>query len=263
MKIGITSTLFGVCDNDVVKEVPRFSRLGFDYIEVVSRNPRSVDTEQLLGVLGKSDIKVCAICGWCNYLFQNPAHENRYVRRAYVDYVKDLVDLSSSVEAGLVVVSAGIFDKVGREKAYEFSAECLREIGTYASGFSIKIAVEAVSRFVTNFINRADQALKLVECVDNPSVGITLDTFHMNIEERSLADAIKQAEKSLFHMHLADNNRLAPGLGHIDFEEIIGQLEAIGYDGNLSLEIQGSDDPEKEAQFGLNFMKNIVKKERI
>lgn len=258
MKIGVTSFLLNACDYKVIEAVPKFSGLGFDFLEVVSRNPKLIDIEKFLKVLKKYNVAVYAVCAWCDYTFQNPAHESRYVRKAYKDYLKDLVDLASKVEAEIVVTSAGIIKGISRDVAYQYCAECFAEIGNYASTYGIKITVEAVNRFVTNFINRTDQALMLVEYVDNPSVGITLDTFHMNIEEKSIGNSILDAGKSLFHIHLADNNRLAPSLGHMNFQKIINSLKAINYKGNLSLEIQTISDPLKEAKLGLNFIRNLL-----
>lgn len=263
MKIGVTTSLFNVCDDEVVEVVPKFSGLGFDYIEVVSRNPKSIDIEKFLKVLEKYNVSVYAVCAWCNCTYQNPAHENRYVRKTYVDYMKDLVDLASNLGAKIIVTSAGIIKGISREEAYKYCAECLREIENYSSLHRIKIAVEAVNRFITNFINKTDQALKLIRYVDKPFIGITLDTFHMNIEEKSIDKSIIAAGKSLFHFHLADNNRLAPGLGHVDFTKIIDNLKEIGYEGNLSMEIQAIDDPVKEAKFGLNFIENILSSKKI
>jgi sugar phosphate isomerase/epimerase len=258
MKLGITTSLFNACDNKIVEIIPTISSLGVDYIEVVLRDPRSIDIEKFSEILKRYDVSVYAVCAWCNYAYQNPAHYSRYVREAYVNYLNDLVDFAARVGAKIIVTSAGIIEGISREEAYEHCAKCLREIGNYSSSHGIRVGVEVVNRFITNFINRTDQALKLIKSVDDPFIGITLDTFHMNIEEKSIAESIRKAEKSLFHVHLADSNRLAPGLGHIDFNKIIDVLKEIDYKGNLSLEIQARDDPIREAKFGLDFMKNIL-----
>ena len=263
MEIGATSTLFNACDNKAIDVVQKFSSLGFDYIELVSRTPKLVDTRKMIKALKQHNITVNSVCAWCDYRVQNPAHENPYVRKAYIDYLKDLVDLASNLKAKHIVTSAGVISGMSRAEAYQYCAECLREIGDYALPSDVRIAVEAINRFITNFINKTDQALELVKRVNQPIVGITLDTFHMNIEERSNEESIRKADKSLFHLHFADNNRLAPGLGNIDFKKIINALKTIDYAGNICLEIQALTDPMKEAEIGLNFVRRLTSSEEI
>jgi D-psicose/D-tagatose/L-ribulose 3-epimerase len=92
-----------------------------------------------------------------------------------------------------------------------------------------------INRFETYFINRGDQALALAEAV-GPNCGVCLDTFHMNIEEDDIYAAIRRAKGRLVGFHVADNNRMAPGMGTINWRKIIKTLQEIGYDKVLSVE---------------------------
>ena len=69
--------------------------------------------------------------------------------------------------------------------------------------------------------------------VDSPNIGIHLDTYHMNIEENSIGEAIRKAGKRLRHFHTGENNRNIPGRGHIDWDEVFGALKEIGYERNI------------------------------
>jgi sugar phosphate isomerase/epimerase len=258
MKIGITTSLFNACDNHVFQAFPQLANLGFDYIELVSRDPKSVKIKRLSDLLRDHGSGVYAVSAWCNYSYQNPAHPNKYVRQTYVRYLTDLIDLAAALGSKIVVTSAGLIEGISREEAVEYCAESLREVADYSCAAGVKVGIEAVSRFVSNFINSVDHVLSLIKIIDNSSIGITLDTFHMNIEEASYEKSIRKVGERLFHIHLADNNRYAPGLGHIDFQTIVNTLKAIEYHGNLSLEIQGRDDPAKEAKSGFEFMQRIV-----
>ena len=92
----------------------------------------------------------------------------------------------------------------------------LKELATYAGDRGVVLCVEPLNRFETSFLNLASQAIELVDRVDSPGCGMLLDTFHMNIEERSIGDAIRAAGKRLKHLHACENDRGAPGTGHID-----------------------------------------------
>jgi len=102
-----------------------------------------------------------------------------------------------------------------------------------ASG--VRLAIEPINRFETYFINRGDQALALAEAV-GPECGVCLDIFHMNIEETDILAAIRRAGDRLVDFHVADNNRMAPGMGTFDWPAIVETLEQVGYDGPLSVE---------------------------
>ena len=99
----------------------------------------------------------------------------------------------------------------------------------------MKLALEPLNRFETYFLNRHDQALALAAAV-GPDCGICLDTFHLNIEEKDMLGAIRAAKGKLVDFHVADNNRLACGMGALDWGKIIGTLKEIGYTGALTVE---------------------------
>ncbi len=99
----------------------------------------------------------------------------------------------------------------------------------------VKIAIEPLNRFETYLFNRCAQALALADAV-SPECGVCLDAYHLNIEEDDIYDAIRLAGDRLFDFHVADNNRFAAGLGHLDWPKIVGTLKEIGYDGALTNE---------------------------
>ena len=97
--------------------------------------------------------------------------------------------------------------------------------------------IEPINRYETNFINNAQQALELIDEINRPAVKLLVDTFHMNIEEVDLCETITKMNGALGYVHFADNNRLAPGKGHIDFPAIFKALINSNYHGFISAEI--------------------------
>lgn len=106
----------------------------------------------------------------------------------------------------------------------------------YAEKFGIIIAIEPLNRYETNMITNTQEGLKLIDHIGSPAIQIMYDTYQMNIEDASFRHSIKKARGKIAHVHVADNNRLAPGRGHIDFKEILHALNSIDYQGYISLE---------------------------
>jgi D-psicose/D-tagatose/L-ribulose 3-epimerase len=106
----------------------------------------------------------------------------------------------------------------------------------YAGERGIRLAIEPLNRFETSLFNTVRQTMGLIQMVNHPSLGLLLDTFHMNIEERDIGEAIRHAGKKLFHFHASGNDRGAPGNDGIDWLSVRGALDDIGYSGMVSIE---------------------------
>ena len=121
----------------------------------------------------------------------------------------------------------------------------LSELAAHAGDHGVVLGVEPLNRFETSFLNLASQAIEVVDRVGHPACGLLLDTFHMNIEERSIGDAIRAAGPRLRHLHACENDRGAPGTGHVPWAEVARRLRDIGYDqggGHRVLHQQGEVD---------------------
>jgi D-psicose/D-tagatose/L-ribulose 3-epimerase len=115
----------------------------------------------------------------------------------------------------------------------------LQELAPYFASANVRMAIEPLNRFETFFLNTAADALALVEAVGSPQVGILFDSFHANIEEQSIGQSIASLGKSLFHLHTCENDRGAPGSGHVDWDGLFAGLEAVQYDGWCVIESFG------------------------
>jgi len=163
---------------------------------------------------------------------------------------------------------------------WENSIKSMKEIIKTAENCGVTYCVEAVNRFETCLINTAEEALKYVDEVGSPNIGVLLDTYHMNIEENNIGDAIRFTGNKLTSFHTGENNRTAPGRGHLNWDEIFGALSEIGYKGRIVSEpfvMQGGevgrdihvyrdlvDNPseariDEEAKYLLNFEKSMLK----
>jgi D-psicose/D-tagatose/L-ribulose 3-epimerase len=103
----------------------------------------------------------------------------------------------------------------------------------------VTLAMEPLNRFETYFLNTVEDAAKLCDEVGHPNVGLLVDTFHANIEEKNIADAYRKAKRHLKHVHTCENDRGAPGSGHVEWNDVFAALREIGYDGWLTIESFG------------------------
>ena len=103
----------------------------------------------------------------------------------------------------------------------------------------IEIALEPLNRFETYFLNTVADATKLCDAIGDPAIGILLDTFHANIEEKSIGDAVRHAAPHLKHLHTCENDRGTPGSGHVAWQEFFSAVDEIGYDRWLTIESFG------------------------
>jgi D-psicose/D-tagatose/L-ribulose 3-epimerase len=112
-------------------------------------------------------------------------------------------------------------------------------IGDTLTETGVTIAIEPLNRFETYFLNTAADAVRLCDEIDHPNVGILFDTFHANIEEKNVADALRTAAPRLKHLHTCENDRGIPGSGHVDWPGVFEAIRDIGYDARLTIESFG------------------------
>ena len=121
------------------------------------------------------------------------------------------------------------------EEEWQWAIEGLKEVYAHCQKEGVRMALEPLNRFETNFLNRHDQALLLAEQIA-PDVGVCLDVYHMNQEDANMFKAIRNAGPKLYDLHVADNNRFPPGGGSWDWKKLISTLKQAGYDKQLTVE---------------------------
>jgi sugar phosphate isomerase/epimerase len=143
-----------------------------------------------------------------------------------------------------------------REAAIEAIAVCTED----AASKDVKMLLEPINRYETNFINSVNDGLQVIEQIAMPNLYLLPDTFHMNIEERSIPLALSAAAGRIGYVHFADSNRLAPGQGHIEFAAVIQTLCQIGYQGVIGLEMLPLPSDQEAMQQASNFLRSLLKR---
>lgn len=239
MSIKISYNTLVYVNESVDKSIERLARYGYDGVDLVGE-PSRYDVEEACALLKKYNIAASSICAVFNTErdFVSPKAE---IRKNAVAYVKECVDFAKAIGAHSISVQASACMKTAAEapaeQEWKWAVEGLREAGEYALSAGIRLTLEAWNRYETYLINRCSQALAMVRDIDLPNVGVMGDTYHMNIEETDMGEALREVGDKLYYLHIADSNRAAPGRGHIDFKPIARALRDIGYDGWVSMEL--------------------------
>jgi D-psicose/D-tagatose/L-ribulose 3-epimerase len=242
MKFGINTFLFQSPFTDKgIEYFSLFKDLGFDSVEIALENRGDMDYKQVLKGLKKAGLDCCTVCGAFG-----PDRDLRGTEEQQnnsKDYVKECIDACVALECDLfagplysAVGHASMYDEATRKKHWATCAKNLKELCAYAGERGVYIAVEPLNRFETDFINTAAQAKRMVEDVGSDRLKIHLDTFHMNIEEKSIPMALLDTGDLLYHVHSSENDRGAPGTGTVNWAGVRDALRQIGYERAVVIE---------------------------
>ncbi|MFQ5821513.1 MAG: sugar phosphate isomerase/epimerase family protein [Candidatus Heimdallarchaeota archaeon] len=219
--------------------ISKAKMLDFDGIEVPVEDPEKLDVKGLRKTLDSYGIPCSSICSVFPPDRDLITHDAP-IRENCKKYIKKNIKIASELGADVVVVipsAVGKLDTIlAREDEWKLAVEGLRELGAFAADYGIYLTIEPLNRFETYFINLLPDAVKLAKDVNHPNVKVMIDTFHMNIEDDKLGEEIKMAGELIFHCHANENDRGAPGSGHIPFAEIFEALKAIQYNRWLIIE---------------------------
>jgi len=248
MKVGINLLLWTAAARD--EHLPLTARIkgwGYDGVEFPMFSPDCSPWSAFASELDDLELgrtAVAVLPEGASLISDEPGE-----RAAAIEHLKASVD--SCVELGAEILCGPLYAPVGllvgrgpNDDERKRCAEGLRVVGEYAQGSGVIIAVEPLNRFETYFLNCQADASRLVDAVNLDSVGQLYDTFHANIEEKNISDAIKTGGKRIKHVHISANDRATPGEDHIAWPETFAALKGIGYDGWLTIEAFGAWLPE-------------------
>lgn len=243
MQIGASAWIWTspLTDPELAWLVPVAAEMGFDLLELPVESPGDFDYAQAARTLDRAglDRTICAAIGPDRDLI----HPDPAIRENGLAYIRHCIDAAATVGAANVI--GPLYSAVGRtwqstpaERAQdtELLVRQLSSLAVYARPKGVTLCVEPLNRFETSFLNTVEQAIPIIDRVDSPACGLLLDTFHMNIEERSLGAAIRAAGERVRHFHASENDRGTPGAGHVPWGEVADGLRAIGYRGPVVIE---------------------------
>lgn len=242
MRIGINTFLFtSPFTNKSTGLFKAIKRWGFDTVELPIEDPAHIDPAHVKRELDKAGLVCGSICACMgpNRDLRGTPRQQKIGMKYLTDILRQMEVLECPSLIGPVYSETGRADAVPRpeyRRQWKTVVGNLKTLSRFAQDRGLQICLEPLNRFETDFINTCDQALQMVHDVDNPALKIQLDTFHMNIEEKDQAGAIRKAGKHLAHLHACGCDRGTPGNDHIDWRGIAKALKDIGYQGDVVIE---------------------------
>ena len=247
---------------DLEKNIRNIAGLGFDGVELGVRNPAEVDIGLIKRVTAECGLKVCAIGTGQAYgdeglSFSSP---DANIRKQAIQRIRDQIVFASGLDAFVIIglIRGRSSEAVNKAQALEWTKEALLDCLAFAEENNARMLIEPINRYETDLLNTVPETIDFIRQLKSSRISLLLDTFHMNIEEISIQESIKQTGDLIGHVHVADSNRWAPGCGHLDFGEVVDILNGIGYTGYLSAEILPLPDIDTAASVSIRTLRSVL-----
>ena len=273
--------------------IDKVKKLGYDILEFQAQPLLEMTNEECRAIKKYADergIKLSYSLGL------NPKYDvaspDKEVRAGGVEYLSNIVRkiavMDGELFSGVTYAGWGVpdyfVDEAEKEALFCRSVDSMQQVMKVAEKEGVTVCCEAVNRFESPLINTAAEAIEYADMVNSKNIGIHLDTYHMNIEENNIGDAIRLVGKRLRHFHTGENNRNVPGRGHLDWDEIFKALKEINYENDIVsepflmmgnevgydirvwrpiLENPTEERLDNEAKFLLDFTKNMMRKYKL
>ncbi len=267
-------------NTESVKLFPKIKQMGYDVVEIPVEDPGIIDAQKVKQALEKHGLEA-VICGAFGP-GRDLTNEDPAVHEQCLDYLDALMEFASVWDTDFI--AGPMYSAVGKarlvtpdqkKKEWKLAVNNLRKVCKKAVDRGLQLAIEPLNRFESDLINTTAQAKQLVEDINHPAAKIMVDGFHMSIEEKSLESAIQTAGDDLIHVQTSENYRGTPGTGQTNWESFRKGLQAVDYQGIVSIESFTSDNQEladavciwrpladnqdRLAKDGLSFLKKTFK----
>ncbi len=277
MKIGVSAFAWTAeFRPDHLAIVPAVRAMGLSALEIPMFDPARLDAAGIRSAFDASQLE-CTVCAILPRGI-NPISPDQDVRRKSLQHLLRCVETSAAM--GATLLGGPLYAPIGylpghRPSRDEFlwAVEAFQALGPSLDAHQLTLSIEPVNRSETFFLRTAADARRLCEAVGHPRIGVTIDTFHANIEECSLVAAATNLGSHLKHIHASENDRGLLGQGHVDFPALVRALRQMGYDGYLMIEGFGysaeeasapgflwadlNTSPEKMARTGLAYLSSL------
>jgi sugar phosphate isomerase/epimerase len=235
MQYSISNWIYAT--EDLKKSLQRLAKYEYDAVELEGEpDKEKYEPKKVKKMLQQYELKVSSIAGmylWKDEIKRDLASSDKKIREQTIIYLFKCIDYAQLMGAKLVIVVPAAVSKLApslsKKEDWKNSVKAVQEVAKYAEKKDILLAIEPINRYETYLVNSIQDALYYACEVNSSHVKIMADTFHMNIEERDIPEAIRIAGNNLINVHIADSNRCSVGRGHINFKALIKALKEINY----------------------------------
>lgn len=247
---------------DLNRGMQRVKDLGYTGVELSLLDSLRINQDEVLKKLDTLDLKVYAIATGQTYYrdgysLYGPTEKKR---QKTIERLKGHIDFATRLNSPVII--GGIRGKIDADgQAFEdLKAEgtlALKACVRYAEEKNVLLLLEPINRYETNVVNTLAEGANLITEIGSQHLKLIPDTFHMNIEERSLEESIIEAGDIMAYIHFSDSNRQSPGWGHIDFSKIVTALKKNNYTGPVGIEVLPEPDDDSAAKQAIHYLKSM------
>lgn len=213
-------------------------KAGYDYIEMLMIEPEKIDVAMTKEVLAEHGLSATASLGLSPET--DVTSTNPSIVKKGDELLRKVVDklhaIGSTELCGVIYCSLGKYPGPASAENRANSISAVTRLADYASDKGININLEVVNRYETNIMNTGKEGLKFLEAVNRPNAYLHLDTYHMNIEEDGMSQAVLDAGDALGYVHIGESHRGYLGSGNVDFDTFFSALKKINYSGPITFE---------------------------
>jgi D-psicose/D-tagatose/L-ribulose 3-epimerase len=240
MKIGVSAFAWtSEFSESYYSVLPELRENGIRALEIPMFEPRKIAASPLRRALEENDLE-CTVCAILP-AGVNPISSDASVRALSFHHLVECVEKAAELNAKLL--GGPLFAPIGylpghrpNQDEWSWAVEAFQKLGDALKTNNVTLSIEPVNRSETFFLRTAMEAKAFCDAIHDPRIGVTVDTFHANIEEKNIVEAILSLGASLKHVHMSENDRGLLGSGHIDFPGIVQALKKTKYDGYLMIE---------------------------
>ena len=247
IKFSICNEIFRGWDLEMIFDY--VSSVGYEALEIapftLTDDVRKLSAEERRRIRELADSYGVGIAG-LHWILVTPkglhiTHPELGVRRKTIEYIKALIKFNSDIGGKVLVVGSpeqrNVLPGVTRDRAWNYARGAFRECSLYAEEYDVILCLEPLARHLTNFINTAEEAMRMIDEVAHPNFKLILDVYSMCDEGRPIGSIIRSAKGYLAHFHANDDNKKGPGFGNVNYREVANALIEIGYSGYVSVEV--------------------------
>lgn len=251
MKYGMNLLLWsGAVDERMLPVLESLKKMGYDGVELPMFDLDVAAWSRWSARLDDLGLQRTAVT--VRGVDDNPISADPHVRAAGVENNKRTIDCCQAVGAthlaGPYHSALGHFSGKGPSKdEWQRGVESMRAAAEHAGKADVMLVPECLNRFECYLVNAHGDLARFVREVGHANCRMMYDTFHANIEEKNVAEALRLCATELAHVHISENDRSTPGKGNVRWQETFDALRAIHYDGWLMVEAFGLALPELAA----------------
>jgi D-psicose/D-tagatose/L-ribulose 3-epimerase len=227
--------------NEKLALIDHAKALGFDILEICVEDPDTIDAPAILERMKTAGVQA-TVCGAFGP-DRDVSADDSPIRENGLAYLRRCIEIASALGASSVV--GPMYSAVGktrmltpaeRQKQWRLAVENIQRAAAIAADHGVKLGLEPLNRFETDLVNTIEQGLRMVADIDRPNVGLLVDTFHMNIEEKDIPAALRRADGHIVEFHACSSDRGTPGEDHLPWPEIVRALRDVNFQGPVVIE---------------------------